>query len=172
MPGNTPCFIVKSAISQPHVLGLRGKAVHGLSGFHIPACERGFAYVDAEVSLNLYISLCMGGRSNLFTLAFCRMSSVCQDSPEIPDSIVRGSLVRYFWARKSTALNIPRRLGNMCWERDEKSISNSRRTMKSIRSGGLKVRRLAIISCAISGLTRVFFFSKTYRLCPSSREDP
>lgn len=50
MPGTAPCFILKSAISQPHVLGLRGKAVHGLSSFHIPACERGFAYVDADVS--------------------------------------------------------------------------------------------------------------------------
>jgi cleavage and polyadenylation specificity factor subunit 1 len=50
MPGATPCFILKSSISIPHVIGLRGKAVHGLSSFNIPACERGFAYIDADVS--------------------------------------------------------------------------------------------------------------------------
>ncbi|KAM5464606.1 mRNA cleavage and polyadenylation factor subunit [Microsporum ferrugineum] len=48
MPGQNPCFILKSAITQPHVLRLRGKAVQSLSGFHIAACERGFAYVDED----------------------------------------------------------------------------------------------------------------------------
>ncbi|KAI1928729.1 mRNA cleavage and polyadenylation factor subunit [Ophidiomyces ophidiicola] len=46
MPGPNPCFIMKSSTSSPHVLKLRGKAVHSLSSFHIPACERGFAYID------------------------------------------------------------------------------------------------------------------------------
>ncbi|KAK2873627.1 mRNA cleavage and polyadenylation factor subunit, partial [Arthroderma sp. PD_2] len=48
MPGQNPCFILKSAITRPHVLRLRGKAVQSLSGFHIAACERGFAYVDED----------------------------------------------------------------------------------------------------------------------------
>lgn len=49
MSGHNPCFILKSAIARPHVLRLRGKAVQSLSGFHIAACERGFAYVDEDV---------------------------------------------------------------------------------------------------------------------------
>ncbi|EFE34581.1 uncharacterized protein ARB_06344 [Trichophyton benhamiae CBS 112371] len=51
MSGHSPCFILKSAIARPHVLRLRGKAVQSLSGFHIAACERGFAYVDEDITL-------------------------------------------------------------------------------------------------------------------------
>ena len=50
MPGTTPCFMIKSATSRPHVLGLRGKSVHNLTAFHTRPCERGFAYVDTDVS--------------------------------------------------------------------------------------------------------------------------
>ncbi|KAK2741029.1 mRNA cleavage and polyadenylation factor subunit [Myotisia sp. PD_48] len=48
MPGENPCFILKSAITSPHILRLRGKAVQGLTGFNIAACEKGFAYVDED----------------------------------------------------------------------------------------------------------------------------
>ncbi|EFR01919.1 serine/threonine protein kinase [Nannizzia gypsea CBS 118893] len=48
MSGQNPCFILKSAIARPNVLRLRGKAVQSLTGFHIAACERGFAYVDED----------------------------------------------------------------------------------------------------------------------------
>ncbi|ODH13612.1 hypothetical protein ACO22_07085 [Paracoccidioides brasiliensis] len=48
MPGNSPCFIIKSATSIPHVMNLRGKTVHSLSSFNIPACEKGFVYVDTD----------------------------------------------------------------------------------------------------------------------------
>ncbi|KLJ06944.1 protein CFT1 [Blastomyces silverae] len=48
MPGNSPCFIIKSSTSIPHVLNLRGKTVHSLSSFNIPACEKGFVYVDTD----------------------------------------------------------------------------------------------------------------------------
>ncbi|KAK2798780.1 mRNA cleavage and polyadenylation factor subunit [Onygenales sp. PD_10] len=48
MSGSCPCFIIKSATSAPHILNLRGKTVHSLSGFNIPACEKGFVYVDAD----------------------------------------------------------------------------------------------------------------------------
>lgn len=49
MPGPNPCFIIKSSVSRPHIIRLRGKAVQSLSSFHIPACERGFAYIDSDV---------------------------------------------------------------------------------------------------------------------------
>ncbi|EDN02958.1 conserved hypothetical protein [Histoplasma mississippiense (nom. inval.)] len=48
MPGNSPCFIIKSSTSIPHVMNLRGKTVHSLSSFNIPACEKGFVYVDTD----------------------------------------------------------------------------------------------------------------------------
>ncbi|WEW58506.1 mRNA cleavage and polyadenylation factor subunit [Emydomyces testavorans] len=48
MPGLNPCFIMKSSTSSPHVLRLRGKPVSSVSSFHIPACEKGFAYIDTE----------------------------------------------------------------------------------------------------------------------------
>ncbi|KMU91957.1 cleavage and polyadenylation specific protein [Coccidioides immitis H538.4] len=48
MSGSNPCFVMKSSTSSPHVLRLRGEAVSSLSSFHIPACEKGFAYVDAS----------------------------------------------------------------------------------------------------------------------------
>ncbi|OAX83062.1 hypothetical protein ACJ72_02580 [Emergomyces africanus] len=48
MPGNSPCFIIKSSTSIPHIMNLRGKSVHSLSSFNIPACEKGFVYVDAD----------------------------------------------------------------------------------------------------------------------------
>jgi cleavage and polyadenylation specificity factor subunit 1 len=48
--GTSPCFLLKEASSTPSVVPLRGKAVRGLSGFHTPKYDRGFAYADAEVS--------------------------------------------------------------------------------------------------------------------------
>ncbi|EEP76631.1 conserved hypothetical protein [Uncinocarpus reesii 1704] len=48
MPGSNPCFIMKSSTSSPHVLRLKGEPVSSLSSFHMPACEKGFAYVDAK----------------------------------------------------------------------------------------------------------------------------
>ncbi|PGG98566.1 hypothetical protein AJ79_08819 [Helicocarpus griseus UAMH5409] len=48
MSGKSPCFIIKSSTSIPHVLNLRGKTVYSLSSFNIPACEKGFVYVDTD----------------------------------------------------------------------------------------------------------------------------
>ena len=48
--GNSPCFIFKEASSMPKVLSLRGEAVKGLSRFHTADCDRGFAYIDVEVT--------------------------------------------------------------------------------------------------------------------------
>lgn len=47
--GASPCFIFKEASSTPKVIGLRGKAVKGLTRFNTAACELGFAYIDADV---------------------------------------------------------------------------------------------------------------------------
>ncbi len=49
LPGVSPSFIIKPATSLPRVLGLRGKAVKGMSGFHTDGCYRGFVYVGFEV---------------------------------------------------------------------------------------------------------------------------
>ncbi|KAF2498940.1 hypothetical protein BU16DRAFT_571198 [Lophium mytilinum] len=51
--GASPCFIFKEASSTPKVIGLRGKAVKGLTRFNTAACELGFAYVDADDELRL-----------------------------------------------------------------------------------------------------------------------
>jgi hypothetical protein len=48
--GTSPAFILKEASSAPRVIGLHGKAVKGLTRFHTSACQRGFAYIDAQVS--------------------------------------------------------------------------------------------------------------------------
>lgn len=50
MTGDSPCLILKHASSQPHVQNLRGKAVHSLSGYNTSTCERGFVFVDPDVS--------------------------------------------------------------------------------------------------------------------------
>ncbi|KAH6692672.1 CPSF A subunit region-domain-containing protein [Plectosphaerella plurivora] len=47
LPGGSPSFIVKSAKSAPHVVGLQGLGVRGLSPFHTEGCERGFIYADS-----------------------------------------------------------------------------------------------------------------------------
>ncbi|RDW87599.1 hypothetical protein BP5796_03293 [Coleophoma crateriformis] len=48
LPGGSPSFILKSAKSSPKVLGLQGKGVRGLSGFHTAGCDRGFIYIDID----------------------------------------------------------------------------------------------------------------------------
>lgn len=96
MPGTTPCFIIKSATSRPHVLGLRGKAVHNLTALHTRSCERGFAYVDTEVSGSsiLVFQVCL--------LISCRMSFVCAGSLPIPDSTTYGQHARCSLVKRLT----------------------------------------------------------------------
>jgi cleavage and polyadenylation specificity factor subunit 1 len=48
--GVSPAFVLKEASSAPRVIGLNSKAVKGLTRFNTSACERGFAYIDSEVS--------------------------------------------------------------------------------------------------------------------------
>jgi cleavage and polyadenylation specificity factor subunit 1 len=48
LPGGSPSFILKSAVSIPRVIRLRGCGVRGMSSFHTAGCDRGFIYVDVE----------------------------------------------------------------------------------------------------------------------------
>jgi cleavage and polyadenylation specificity factor subunit 1 len=48
--GTSPSFILKEASTVPRVISLRGKSVQSVTGFHTAGCDRGFAYLDAEVS--------------------------------------------------------------------------------------------------------------------------
>lgn len=134
MPGTTPCFIIKSATSRPHVLGLRGKAVHNLTAFHTRSCERGFSYVDTEVS-----RFVISRSSNPSLTMCCRILSACAGSLQIPDLTICGPRARSSLARRWTALNTPRLprhtfLGRVKW-----SILNSLMTMKSTLNGRTKV---------------------------------
>jgi cleavage and polyadenylation specificity factor subunit 1 len=49
--GTSPAFILKEASSAPRVIGLHGKAVKGLTRFNTSACQKGVAYLDADVSI-------------------------------------------------------------------------------------------------------------------------
>ena len=51
--GSSPCFILKESSSAPRVISLSGKAVKGLTRFHTSACQRGFAYIDADDMLRI-----------------------------------------------------------------------------------------------------------------------
>ncbi|KAI5289529.1 mRNA cleavage and polyadenylation factor subunit [Ascosphaera aggregata] len=46
IPGRAPRFIIKTATSAPHVVGLRGGDVRSLGEFHTSKCERGLIYMD------------------------------------------------------------------------------------------------------------------------------
>lgn len=48
LPGISPSFVIKAAISTPKVMGLEGGGVRTLSPFHTEGCERGFIYADAH----------------------------------------------------------------------------------------------------------------------------
>ena len=50
MPGHSPCFIIKSASIPPGVIDLCDSPVKGLTQLHSPTCQKGFLYVDGEVS--------------------------------------------------------------------------------------------------------------------------
>lgn len=83
LPGLNPCFIVKTATSLPHVLGLQGSRVYSISGFHSSTCKNGFVYVDTEVSRN---------KHDVFS-SISRRSSNIQGSVRIcslPDNIFLG----------------------------------------------------------------------------------
>ena len=50
MPGQSPCLIIKSASSLPIVIDMCDSSVQSLTQLHSPTCQKGFLYVDGEVS--------------------------------------------------------------------------------------------------------------------------
>jgi cleavage and polyadenylation specificity factor subunit 1 len=48
--GASPAFVFREASSTPSVIGLSGKSIKSLTSFHTSECQRGFAYIDADVS--------------------------------------------------------------------------------------------------------------------------
>ena len=50
MPGQSPSFIIKAASSPPGVIEMCDKSVKSLTQLHSPICQKGFLYVDREVS--------------------------------------------------------------------------------------------------------------------------
>jgi cleavage and polyadenylation specificity factor subunit 1 len=52
--GTSPAFILKESSSAPRVIGLHGKAVKGFTRFNTSECQKGFAYLDADVSNLIY----------------------------------------------------------------------------------------------------------------------
>ena len=50
MPGQSPCFIIKSASSPPKVIDMCDSLVKCITQLHSPTCQKGFLYVDGEVS--------------------------------------------------------------------------------------------------------------------------
>jgi cleavage and polyadenylation specificity factor subunit 1 len=53
--GASPSFILKESSSAPRVISLKSKAVKSITRFHTSGCERGFAYLDADVSCVLQV---------------------------------------------------------------------------------------------------------------------
>lgn len=50
MPGQSPCFIIKSAFGPPGVIDMCDTSVKSLTQLHSPSCQKGFLYIDGEVS--------------------------------------------------------------------------------------------------------------------------
>ena len=50
MPGQSPCFIIKSASSPPSIIDMCDGPVKSLTQLHSPTCKKGFLYVGEEVS--------------------------------------------------------------------------------------------------------------------------
>ncbi|KAI9785827.1 MAG: mRNA cleavage and polyadenylation factor subunit [Peltula sp. TS41687] len=48
IPGEYPCFLLRSAASSPKLLRVREKGIVGASGFHTKNCEKGWLYFDDE----------------------------------------------------------------------------------------------------------------------------
>lgn len=63
--GQSPCFILKEASTAPRVVSLRGGTVQSLTGFHTAVCDRGFAYLDAEVSQEFGFMACVDANREL-----------------------------------------------------------------------------------------------------------
>jgi hypothetical protein len=51
IPGERPGFLLKSAVSSPKLVTLRGKIIKGISTIHTESCQRGWVDVDLDVSI-------------------------------------------------------------------------------------------------------------------------
>lgn len=112
LPGLNPCFIVKTATSLPHVLGLQGSRVYSISGFHSSTCKNGFVYVDTEVSRNEY---------DVFSLRFRCVLLIFRGLSEyapfliISFSVYRGQSRKCHYRRRLIKLSTLHRLTHMSW---------------------------------------------------------
>lgn len=52
VPGEFPCFLIKTAASSPKMLRIRERGIVGASGFHTKSCEKGWVYFNDEVCLD------------------------------------------------------------------------------------------------------------------------
>ncbi|KAJ9305483.1 hypothetical protein DTO217A2_5012 [Paecilomyces variotii] len=62
MPGASPSFIFKAAVTTPHIIRLRADYVRGLSSLHVPNGDSGFIYLDS----NDVVRLCQLPRATQF----------------------------------------------------------------------------------------------------------
>lgn len=51
MPGESPCFIIKSASTPPFLIRMRCGPIRSLSRLDIPKYEKGFIFIDEEVGV-------------------------------------------------------------------------------------------------------------------------
>ena len=50
LPGDFPTFIIKTALSPPQLISMCETSVQSLSRLNTSNCQRGFVYVDQQVS--------------------------------------------------------------------------------------------------------------------------
>lgn len=75
IPGESPCFLLKSAASSPKLLRVRERTIVGASGFHTKNCEKGWVYFDDEVRLD-QTSLAYAMQTDTLFSGCCTISSV------------------------------------------------------------------------------------------------
>lgn len=51
MSGSSPSLIVRTSKSLPHVIGVHGDLIRGITCFDSVDCEKGLLYIDQEVFL-------------------------------------------------------------------------------------------------------------------------
>lgn len=98
MPGRSPSFIIKSALSPPQIINLRAGPVRSLSRLNTSKCEKGFVYIDESVSL--------ASLNSKFHIESGRVALTQQTSPLKASTILAGSLAESTWVRRSRHLTI------------------------------------------------------------------
>ena len=98
MPGNCPSFVVKSALSPPQVINLKTGPVRSLSRLNTSKCEKGFVYIDENVS---FPSL-----NSKIGIESSRVAFMQQSFHLRANTIPAGSLAESSWVRRSKHLTI------------------------------------------------------------------